>query len=94
MAAHDTQVSHDQIRPEKHPGIEALQNKARFRRALHRHQIGVIDIAVTIFPDIHNPVLRGELCGYANRMIQVCAFFEKFKVQGSKLRARGGMIFS
>ena len=66
--------------------IEALQNKVRFRRALNRHQEGVIDIAVAIFPEVQDPALGGKLLGYANRMIQGCAFAPKssrFKVQGS-----------
>jgi hypothetical protein len=72
MVAHDTEVSHDQFRPAKNVGIEALQNKVRCRGALNRHQEGVIDIAAAIFPDIQDPALGGELCGYANQVIQGC----------------------
>ena len=84
MVAHDTEVSHDQFRPAKHLEVEALQNKVRFCRALHRHQEGVIDIAVAIFPEVQDLALGGELLGYANQMIQGCAFApksSKFKVQ-------------
>ena len=32
--------------------------------ALHRHQEGVIDIAVAIFPEVQDPALGGELLGH------------------------------
>ena len=67
--------------------IEALQNKVRFCRALHRHQEGVIDIAVAVFPEVQDPALGGELPGYANRMIEGCASFRK--VQSSRFKVRG-----
>ena len=61
MAGHDGKVSHDQFRLREHPEVEALQNKVRFCRSRHRHQEGVIDIAVAVFPEVPDLTLEGEL---------------------------------
>ena len=85
MVAHDPEVSHDQFRPAEYVQIEALQNKVRFCRARNRHQEGIIDIAVAVFPEVQDLALGGELLGYVNQVIQGCAFpakSSKFKVQG------------
>lgn len=72
------QVSHDQFRLPKHPGVETLQDEARFfdpiqsRRLppAHRHQKGVMHVAAAIGLDGDNPALGGEGTGHGKEIIQ------------------------
>ena len=74
VVAHGAEVPHDQFRLAEHVKVEALQDKKRFCRARQRHQEGVIDIAVAVFPDVQDPALGGELPGHDDQMFQGCAF--------------------
>ena len=70
MVAHGGKVSHDQFRPREHAKVEALQDKVRFGGALHRHQEGVVDIAVAVFPEVQDPALGGELLSNGHHLVQ------------------------
>jgi hypothetical protein len=55
------QVLHDEVRAGKDPGIEALQDEMFGNRTRHRHQEGVVDVALAICPDVQDALLRGEM---------------------------------
>jgi hypothetical protein len=70
MRCGNAHIAHDKVRTGKDPGIDALQDKAAFPVIVQRDQEGVVDIAVSEFPDINNPALGAELCCDSDKVFQ------------------------
>jgi len=64
------QVLHDKFRTGKDPGIEALEDEVLGTRIGYRHQEGVVDVALAVFPDFQDLALGGELLGGGKKMWQ------------------------
>ena len=70
MLGEGAHVLHDQFRLTKHPRVDALQNKVLFCCAIQGYQEGVMDIAISIFPDVQDPAPGFELVGNGDKMVQ------------------------
>jgi hypothetical protein len=73
MSCRNAHIAHDEVRTGKDLCIDALQDKAIFPIIVQRDQEGVVDIAVSEFPDIKNPTQGAELFCYSEKVFQCLA---------------------
>jgi hypothetical protein len=73
MGCRNAHIAHYKVRTGKDPGIDALQDKAVFPGIVPCDQEGVVDIAVSEFPDLHNPIPGAELSGDTEKVFHCLA---------------------